>query len=394
MTLVQEKVAQAMRLLREFDIPCWLTFVRETQINGDPVLPFLTRSHLTWHSAFLVSADGATHAIVGRYDKRMVEETGAYSEVEGYVESIKEPLLRRLLALAPPAVAVNYSQDSEICDGLTHGMYLTLRAYLSEIGYEDRIVSAERLLSALRQRKVPAELAHIREAIRVTEAIFAKVATQLAPGRAERDVARFVHGEVARAGVGYAWEPATCPAVFTGPDTAEAHYGPTGRPIEPGHIVNMDFGVKVDEYCADLQRTFYVRETGERSVPAEVERGFATIVRAIEKARSSMRPGVTGRDVDTLARTVILDAGYDEFPHALGHQVGRFSHDGTALLAPAWEKYGKKPFLPIEEGMVFTLEPRLTVPGRGIATVEEMVVVTADGAQYLSTPQRELIVVG
>lgn len=394
MTLVQEKVAQAISLLREFDIPCWLTFVRETQINGDPVLPFLTQSHLTWHSAFLVSADGSTHAIVGRYDKRMVEETGAYGEVEAYVESIKEPLLRRLQALAPPAIAVNYSQDSEICDGLTHGMYLTLRAYLSEIGYEGRLVSAERLLSALRQRKVPAELAHIREAIRVTETIFSKVVSQLAPGRTERDIARFVHAEVARAGVGYAWDPATCPAVFTGPDTAEAHYGPTGRPIEPGHIVNMDFGVKVDEYCADLQRTFYVRETGERSVPPEVQRGFATVVRAIEQARSSMRPGVTGRDVDTVARTAIVDAGYDEFPHALGHQVGRFSHDGTALLAPAWEKYGKKPFLPIEEGMVFTLEPRLTVPGRGIATVEEMVVVTADGAQYLSTPQRELVVVG
>ena len=158
MTLIQEKVAQAVALLQEFHIPCWLTFVRETQINGDPVLPFLVQANLTWHSALIVSADGDTRAIVGRYDKRMVEETGAYREVEGFVEGIKEPLLRHLQRLAPTAIAVNYSKDSEICDGLTHGMYLTLREYLSGIGYQERLVSAEPVLSALRQRKVPAEL--------------------------------------------------------------------------------------------------------------------------------------------------------------------------------------------------------------------------------------------
>jgi len=106
-----------------------------------------------------------------------------------------------------------------------------------------------------------------------------------------------------------------------------------------------------------------------------------------------MRPGVTGREVDAVARQMIVGAGYQEYPHAFGHQVGRFSHDGTALLGPLWEKCGRKPFLPIEEGMVSTIEPRLTDPGRGIATIEEMVVVTANGAEYRPTPQRELVVV-
>ena len=74
--------------------------------------------------------------------------------------------------------------------------------------------------------------------------------------------------------------------------------------------------------------------------------------------------------------------------------MGRFAHDGTALLGPAWEKYATKPFQPVEEGMVFTIEPRLTVPGRGVVTVEEMVLVTDKGAEYLADPQEELILVG
>ena len=98
-------------------------------------------------------------------------------------------------------------------------------------------------------------------------------------------------------------------------------------------------------------------------------------------------------EVDKAARDVIVSKGYDEFPHGLGHQVGRFSHDRTALLGPAWEKYAKKPFEKIEEWMVFTIEPRLTVPDRGVVTIENMVVITKNGAEYLSTPQEELILI-
>jgi Xaa-Pro aminopeptidase len=114
-------------------------------------------------------------------------------------------------------------------------------------------------------------------------------------------------------------------------------------------------------------------------------------VKAIEAARKAIRPGVPGQSVDAVARTLITGAGYLEFPHALGHQVGRYAHDGTAILGPAWEKYARRPFVPIEAGMVFTIEPRLTVPGYGIATVEEMVVVTPTGAEFLSGPQTDLI---
>lgn len=394
MSLIPEKVAQAAALLRELDLPCWLTFVRETGIQPDPVMPFLAPGHVTWHSAFLVPARGEAVAIVGLYDRKALEETGAYRRVEGYVEGYKTALLAALRQLDPPAIAVNYSEDSEVCDGLTHGMYLTLRRVLAEIGYQDRLVSSERLTAALRARKTPGELARIRGAIRETEAIFDEVGRFLAPGRTERDVAALVTRLRTARGLEPAWEEATCPAVFTGPDTAGAHYGPTARAVARGHLVNMDFGVKYEDYCSDLQRTFYVLREGETAAPEPVARGFRTIVGAIEAARRALRPGTAGEQVDRVARESVTRAGYDEFPHALGHQVGRFAHDGTALLGPRWEKYGRRPLVPIEEGMVFTLEPRLTVEGYGVATIEEMVVVTPAGAEFLSSPQTELRLVG
>jgi|WetSurMetagenome_2_1015567.scaffolds.fasta_scaffold07261_5 Xaa-Pro aminopeptidase len=401
MSLIQEKIAQAVRILNELGMPCWLTFVRETGMNGDPVMPFLAPGHLTWHSALLVMADGETRAIVGLYDRKTLEDTGAYRQVDAHVQGAKQPLLDFLKDRNPASIAVNFSTDSEVCDGLTHGMFLTLHAWLREIGFENRLVSSERVVSALRARKTADELARITDAINYTEWVFDEVGAYLAPGVTERDVAQAVSnllvGHNRKAGhdasldrLDLAWEEATCPAVFTGPDSAGAHYSPTGRTVERGHLVNMDFGVKVRDYCADLQRTFYVLRRDERAAPSEVQRGFDTIVHAIEQARRAIKPGVVGLKVDEVARTIIAGAGYAEFPHALGHQVGRHAHDGTALLGPAWEKYARRPFVPIEEGMVFTIEPRLTVPGYGIATVEEMVVVTADGAKFLSRPQTQL----
>jgi len=393
MTLIQEKVEQAASLLREFGVDCWITFTRESEICGDPTLVFLAPGPVTWHSAFIVSADGRTRAIVGLYDEKGIEETGAYDKVVGYVTGIKEPLLEYLKELDPRTIAVNYSQASEICDGLTHGMYLTLHEFLAESGMAERLVPAEKIVSALRERKSAAEIGWMKQAVRATEEIFELAGGFIAAGRTESEIAAFILAEAERRKLPTAWGRATCPAVFTGPDTAQAHYSPTGRTVEPGHVLNMDFGIKVEGYCSDMQRTFYILAPGEKAAPGDVMKGFHTIVRAVEESKAAMKPGVEGRAIDAVARSIVVGAGYAEFPHALGHQVGRFAHDGTALLGPAWEKYAQKPFRKLEEGMVFTIEPRLTVPGRGVVTIEEMVVVTRDGAEWLGRPQKDIVLV-
>ena len=388
--IIKEKVRQASLLMKDLHIDCWITFVRETSVVHDPILDFLVTADLTWQSALIVTSKGSNIAIVGKYDRATLVDAGAFDRVIDYVEGIRTPLLAELRALNPRTIALNYSVDSEICDGITHGMYLAIMDILREAGMDDRVISAEPLMSALRERKSASEIARIREAIEHTEQIYALAGDALHAGMTEEQVAALMRAEVHRRGLGFAWDPASCPAVFTGPDTAAAHYRPTDRVIQPGHVVNMDFGVRVDGYVSDIQRTFYVLRGNESTAPPAVQHGFDTIVEAIERARAMLRPGVTGSIVDAAARSYITGRGYEEFPHALGHQVGRFAHDGTALLAPAWEKYGRKPFLPVEEHMVFTLEPRLTVPGHGVVTIEEMVTVTKTGAEYLSARQSTL----
>jgi len=391
--LIKEKVEQAKKLLSEFNIDCWITFVRESQINGDPTLAFLISADVTWHSAFIITNDGRAIAIVGRYDKQTVEDTGAYDEVIAFVEGIRDPFQKVLNKLNPGQIALNFSEGSEIADGITHGMFLTIQNLLNEVGIADRIVSAERLVSALRERKTATEIKNIKAAIKHTEEIFELVSKFIKPGRTEKEIAAFMKSEVEKRKLEFAWEPAVCPAVFTGPETAEAHYAPTDKKVESGHVLNMDFGVKVNGYCSDLQRTFYILKENEDAAPSDVKKGFDTIIESIEKSRLAIRPGIVAKEVDAIARKIVVKNGYEEFPHGLGHQVGRFSHDGTALLGPPWEKYAQKPFQLLEENMVFTIEPRLSVKNKGIVTVEEMVVVTKTGADWLSTPQKQLILI-
>jgi Xaa-Pro aminopeptidase len=392
--LIREKIEQATGILDEYGVDCWITFVRETGTMRDPMLDYLCPADMTWYSAFIVTRSGETHAIVGQMEKQTVDELGVWGRVTGYVEGIKGELLGYLKALDPASIAVNYSSASEVCDGLTHGLYLLLEEMLAEIGFQDRLVSAEKVASSVKARKTPAEIDRMRKAIGHTLDIFGMVEGYIQPGRTEKEIAAFMTREAQARGLPAGWNPDHCPAVFTGPDTAGAHYRPTDRKVERGHVLNMDFGLKVQDYTSDLQRTFYILEEGETAEPPEVRKGFETIVTAIEVARQALKPGVQGVAVDTTAREYIVSRGYEAYPHGLGHQVGRFAHDGTALLGPAWEKYANKPFEPIEESMVFTIEPRLTVPGRGVVTIEEMVLVTATGAEFLSEPQTELVLIG
>jgi len=390
--MISEKIKQAVGILDEEGIDLWLTFVRESEVSSDPVLDLILGANCTWQSAFMIPRKGDPVAIVGSLDEARIRGTGVY-EVIGYTKSIKETLLEQLEKISPGSIAINYSMNDIMADGLSHGMYLILEAMFEGTPFEDKLVSSETIVSKLRGRKSDEEIRRIAAAVKSTEELFERVSKIMKPGMTEKEVAASMLREVDEEGIETSWERELCPSVFTGPESAGAHCGPTDRKIEKGHVLNIDFGVRVKQYCSDLQRSWYFLRDGETSAPTEVVRAFDTIRDAIALAAEKIRPGMEGRAIDTIARNHIIEKGYEEYPHALGHQVGRKTHDGAGLLCPEWERYGNLPYLKVEEGQVYTLEPRIQIPGYGVATIEEIIVVRSDGGEFLSHPQTEIFLV-
>jgi len=392
-TLVQEKVRQAIGVLQEKNVDLWLTFVRETVAGGDPMLPLIYGHDLTWHSALILTRSGERIAIVGRFEATAAERTGAYPTVISYDQSVRPYLMETLERLDPETIALNYSTSDAHADGLSHGLYQVLSEFFSGTRFAARLISAEEIISAVRGRKTPSEIARIKAAVETTQAIYRRTFEQIQIGMTEREIAALMHAQVAELGLETAWEAGHCPAVDSGPDSAVGHVGPTDIQVAPGHLIHFDFGVRQDGYCSDIQRVAYVLARGEQAPPEPVQKGFNTVVRAIQAAADAMRPGILGRDVDRVAREVVTGAGYPEFLYGTGHQVGRSVHDGAALMAPEWDRYGVMPNYPLEAGQVFTVEPGLAVPGYGYVGIEEDVLVTEEGAVFLSTPQTEIVLI-
>ncbi len=391
--LILEKQQQAVAILNELDIDMWMTWVRETGNIKDPMLDMIVGTGATWHSAFIITKTGKTIAVIGSLEEPNMKIVGTFKEIRSYLKGVKEDLLKVLNEHNPKKIAVNFSQNSSMADGMTHGMYLELIALLKGTNYADRLVSSEDIVAALRGRKSSAEISIMKEAIKETLVIFDEVTKFIEVGKTEKQVADFVHQLVDEKGFGLSWDAEHCPAVFTGPDTAGAHAGPTDKKIQPGHVINMDFGINYKGYCSDLQRTWYVLKEGETEAPAEVMKGFNVIKESIQLAAKEIKPGKEGWEIDNVARSYIVEHGYEEYPHGLGHQVGRAAHDGGALLGPKWERYGNLPYLKLEKDNVFTIEPRLTIKGYGIATIEEEVVITEDGCEFISPPQKEIYLI-
>jgi Xaa-Pro aminopeptidase len=199
-----------------------------------------------------------------------------------------------------------------------------------------------------------------------------------------------MHVEVSRRGLGYAWEASHCPAVNAGPEKDVGHSPPGDLETRRGQLLHCDFGVEKDAYCSDLQRVWYVLDDGEQEPPEDVVAAWRALWASLDTGAAALRSGALGHEVDAAAREVLVSAGFPEPKHALGHQLGRSAHDGGTILGPPWDRYGDAPFGTVEEGNVYTLEYGVPVPGRGYIGLEENVLVTADGIDWLSTPQRDL----
>jgi Xaa-Pro aminopeptidase len=359
-------------------------------LTTDPCLDLVAGLDMTWHAAFIVSRGGERVAIVGRFDAENVRAIGGYTNVILYDQSLRPALREAVTRLDPQRIALNYSESDPAADGLTHGLWLTLQDTFKDTPYASRFVSAEGFIASLRGRKSHSEIERIRLAIRVTEKLFAGVSNHLKIGQAEKQIADHLHAERRRLGLGAAWGEPYCPIVNAGPESAIGHAAPGHLKTKRGQLLHIDFGVKREGFCSDLQRTWYCLDKGERRAPDDVRRAWEACWAAIDAGAGALKPGAAGWEVDAAARAALVRAGYPEYQHALGHQLGRVAHDGASLLGPKWDRYGKSPLGLVEVGNVFTLELGALVPGRGYIGLEEDVLVTESGLEWLSKPQRKL----
>lgn len=389
--LIQEKLDQAVAILTEQGIDAWMVFVRETMLAPDPCLSLILGIDMVWQSAFIITRDNQRIAVIGHHDADNVRSVGGYTNIVGYVQGIRDDLVRILLDLNPRQIAVNYSEDDVAADGLGHGLMLLLQRYLADTDMEGRLLSSERVVGALRGRKSPSEVKRIKGAIGATQTLFHEVGKFIKPGKSELEIARYTHGLLAKKGLGTAWDQEFCPTVNAGPDSPVGHGGPQAKlAVKPGMLVHMDFGVRQDGYCADLQRSWYVRKDGEKTVPQPVRKAFTAARLALLAGFGAIKPGVEGWQVDEVARKTLVDEGYPEYQHAFGHHVGRAAHDGAMILGPRWERYGQLPNGVIEVGNVFAIELGVAVENFGYIGLEENIVVTENGARWLSDPQTEI----
>lgn len=389
--LTLQKAEQVAGILDELDLDTWLIWVRETGQIPDPAMNLVMEESLVATSALLFHRTGERTAVVAWYDADGLPE-GLFDRTVTYEQGIGPQLLAELRRLDPARIGINVSQASVAADGMTAGMLQRLEGFLKETPYAGRLVSAEDLVGSLRGRKLPEEIRRIQSAVDLTDRILAETIETLHPGLSECEIHQRVHEAIRSHGATTAWDPGHCPAVDAGPGKAFGHVGPTESVTKEGHLLHFDFGVRVSGYCADLQRMVFFGAPSD--VPEEVARAFDTVSGAIQAAARVLRPGIRGYEVDQVARDFLAERGYPEYMHALGHQLGRFAHDGGTTLAPQWPRYRDAARGIVEEGNVFTLELEVPTEQYGQVSLEEDVVVTGDGCRFLSAPQTELICTG
>ena len=168
------------------------------------------------------------------------------------------------------------------------------------------------------------------------------------------------------------------PIVSFGANAADPHHEPDSTPLKRGDVVLFDVGCRMDEYCADMTRTFFFGEPDE-----EQRRVYETVRQANEAGKAAVRPGARFCDIDAAARKVIEDAGYGPyFTHRLGHQIGLDVHE-PGDVSSANEAQ-------VQPGMCFSIEPGIYLPGRFGVRIEDLVIVTEDGCEVLNSYPREL----
>jgi Xaa-Pro aminopeptidase len=244
---------------------------------------------------------------------------------------------------------------------------------LQDLLPDARFTLASSLLAPLRMRKDPDEVEALRRSAAAADAGVLAAIRACRPGVSEREVAEAAGEAMRRAGA----EEVLFTLVASGPNSAFPHHRSSDRALQPGEPVLLDLGGRMGGYCSDITRMAFLGPPPENC--REVQR---IVEEAVQAALETIRPGVPAAEVDRAARRVITEVGYgDRFVHRTGHGLGLSPHEPPSVTEA-------NP-MPLEEGMVFTVEPGIYLPGAFGVRLEEAVVVRPHGPEILSRLPRE-----
>ncbi len=238
-----------------------------------------------------------------------------------------------------------------------------------------RLVPLKNGVESLRLVKSGKEQQKILKAVRRAEEAYASVRKKICPGVPERDIALSMEGKMRRAG---AAQVAFDLIVASGKRSAMPHGVASNKRLRKGELVIVDFGAECDGYFSDMTRTLYL---GKRLV-GEKRKIYDVVREAQEAAIQMIKPGIYFAEIDAVARNVIRKAGFGSyFGHGTGHGIGLEVHE-LPRVAPNGRERAR-------QGMIFTVEPGIYVPGLGGVRIEDMVLVTERGCRVLTSLSRD-----
>jgi len=320
-------------------------------------------------TALVIPAAGQATVVVPRMELASLRESAIIEldlPVQDWVDG-QDPYAMVVAALGAPPL------HTAVTDAMPALHLLPLAALLGEIP-----ILATDVLRTLRMIKDPAEVGVLRAAGAAIDRVHARVPEFLSPGRTEAEVAADINAAIIAEG----HSEAAFIIVGSGPHGADPHHEVSDRQLQAGDIVVVDIGGPVEPgYNSDSTRTYSLGEPD----PIVAEQ-YSALQRAQRTAVAAVRPGVTAQQIDAAARDVLTEAGLAEyFVHRTGHGIGLSVHEEPYIVA------GND--LPLRAGMAFSVEPGIYFPGHWGARIEDIVIVTEDGAEPVNSRPHELIVV-
>jgi Xaa-Pro dipeptidase len=386
--------------MKAANVDAWLVLCREN--HNDPIATHVGGENASGTASFLFYQDETGfHSLVfspegeaTALDELDIHETvlkvqQGSSTLEKAVEFIKEKKFN--------TIAINTSSTNALADGLSHSQHADLVNLMGSDA--SKLIPSTELVYEWLSIKLPEEVEILRKAAQLASDFQYEAYQMIVPGKTtDADVAKFLKAKMTEYGVKDAWHPDQNPNVNSGPDRGHSHA--TDKIIMGGDVIQIDFGVKLyDIWVSDIQRFAYVLKDGETTAPEDIQKYWENGKAGSRAALAAMKPGVKGIDVDRAQRDLMTAAGSEFVMWSTGHPVGYVAHDVGPNLGGAQSKTSRPAAQKeLKPGMTFAFDgfhcwkqPDGTTK---TISVEEMAIVNATGAEYLITPQEELILVG